>query len=219
MVWNTFPKHKDKLTNLPADLDLIFQRATADHPDTRYADVDEFLKALLQAIHVEKDHPDSFHAEDAVIPNPYKGLRAFQEADAPDFYGREVLIEQLLSRLGEMKHSNRFLAVVGPSGSGKSSVVRAGLIPALRAGALTGSAGWFFVEMTPGTHPFEELELVGEASNGQQAVQLCLKLQPDVVLMDLDMPVMNGMDATRIIRQQCPNVQIIVLTVSCQTKK
>src|SRR5262249_38341736 len=91
------------------------------------------------------------------LVNPYKGLRAFQEADAPDFFGRAALTEQLLARLvdgGDV----RFLAVVGPSGSGKSSLVRAGLIPALRQGGLPGSAHWLITEMMPGTHPFEELE-------------------------------------------------------------
>src|SRR5262249_47569573 len=52
----------------------------------------------------------------------------------------------------------RFLGVIGPSGSGKSSAVRAGLIPRLRAGALPGSRRWFIVQMVPGAHPFEELE-------------------------------------------------------------
>ena len=51
-----------------------------------------------------------------------------------------------------------FLTVVGPSGSGKSSVVRAGLVPALRRGALPGSESWFYAEMLPGAHPMEELE-------------------------------------------------------------
>ena len=54
---------------------------------------------------------------------------------------------------------NRFLAVVGPSGSGKSSVVKAGLLPALRKGALPSSDQWFITEMVPGAHPLEELEL------------------------------------------------------------
>ena len=53
-----------------------------------------------------------------------------------------------------------FLAVVGPSGSGKSSVVRAGLIPALRRGELAGSEQWLVVELLPGVHPLEELEAV-----------------------------------------------------------
>ena len=90
--------------------------------------------------------------------NPYKGLRAFGEADALDFFGREALTQQLLARMGEASDLARFLAVVGPSGSGKSSVVRAGLVPALRRGALPGSENWFIVTITPGAHPFEELE-------------------------------------------------------------
>src|SRR5262249_29991476 len=92
------------------------------------------------------------------LVNPYKGLRAFQETDAADFFGRAALTEQLLARLGEGGESSRFLAVVGPSGSGKSSVVKAGLIPALRRGALANSERWFITDMLPGTHPFEELE-------------------------------------------------------------
>ena len=84
------------------------------------------------------DHPVTILKVVAETANPYKGLRAFDEADAPDFFGREALIEQLITRLSEKVPGARFLAVVGPSGSGKSSVVRAGLVPALRAGALSG---------------------------------------------------------------------------------
>ncbi|MFL5734406.1 MAG: ATP-binding protein [Chloroflexia bacterium] len=92
--------------------------------------------------------------------NPYKGLRAFQEADAEDFFGREGLTGRLLERLQEEEPLTRFLAVVGPSGSGKSSVVRAGLVPALRRGGAPGSERWLIVEMLPGAHPLEELEAV-----------------------------------------------------------
>jgi WD40 repeat protein/DNA-binding SARP family transcriptional activator len=86
--------------------------------------------------------------------NPYKGLRAFGEADAVDFFGRESMTRLLAERL----EGERFVAVVGPSGSGKSSLVLAGLVPALRQGALPGSETWSIVEMTPGEHPLEELE-------------------------------------------------------------
>ena len=75
-----------------------------------------------------------------------------------DFFGRARQVERLLARLGETGTRGRFVAVVGPSGSGKSSVVSAGVLPALRRGALPGSAQWFVVSMTPGSHPFEELE-------------------------------------------------------------
>jgi NarL family two-component system response regulator LiaR len=57
-----------------------------------------------------------------------------------------------------------------------------------------------------------DLELVGEASNGQEAVDLCEQVQPDVILMDLVMPEMDGTTATRVIRERWPNVQIIALT-------
>jgi len=57
-----------------------------------------------------------------------------------------------------------------------------------------------------------DLELVGEASNGQQALQVCEKIQPDVILMDLVMPEMDGMTATRAIRECWPQIQVIALT-------
>jgi WD40 repeat protein/DNA-binding SARP family transcriptional activator len=90
--------------------------------------------------------------------NPYKGLRPFTEPDARDFFGREGLIRRLVARLGEAAPGSRFLAVVGPSGSGKSSVVRAGLLPAIRDEALGGPEDPFVAEMFPGEHPIDELE-------------------------------------------------------------
>ncbi len=59
---------------------------------------------------------------------------------------------------------------------------------------------------------YEDLELVGEASGGEEAVQLCDKLNPDVILMDLIMPGMDGAAATRAIRKKCPKIQVIALT-------
>jgi len=90
--------------------------------------------------------------------NPYKGLRPFLEADALDFFGREAFLQRLLERLSSSGPSSRFVAVVGPSGSGKSSVVRAGLTAAIRRGAIPGSERWFVTEMHPGHHPLEELD-------------------------------------------------------------
>lgn len=97
--------------------------------------------------------------EDFQPVNPYKGLKAFQAADNQDFFGREKLVQKLVSRLAEPGEFARFLAVVGPSGSGKSSLVKAGLIPALWRGDLKGSEEWFVVEMLPGSHPLDELEV------------------------------------------------------------
>lgn len=97
--------------------------------------------------------------EDFQPENPYKGLHAFQSADNLDFFGRENVTAKLVKQLEEGQEFKRFLAVVGPSGSGKSSIVKAGLIPALWRGELPGSEKWFIVEMLPGAHPLDELEV------------------------------------------------------------
>jgi NarL family two-component system response regulator LiaR len=59
---------------------------------------------------------------------------------------------------------------------------------------------------------FDDLQLVGEAANGLEAVNLCAEIHPHVILMDLVMPEMNGIEATRTIRRQWPEVQVIGLT-------
>jgi DNA-binding NarL/FixJ family response regulator len=58
----------------------------------------------------------------------------------------------------------------------------------------------------------EDLEVVGAAENGEQAVSLCAERKPDIILMDINMPVMNGIDATRTIKKQHPHIKMIVLT-------
>jgi two-component system, NarL family, response regulator LiaR len=59
---------------------------------------------------------------------------------------------------------------------------------------------------------YDDMELVGEAGNGEEAIRMCEKFQPDVVLMDLMMPVMDGVSATAAIRQRWPNINVIALT-------
>lgn len=59
---------------------------------------------------------------------------------------------------------------------------------------------------------FDDLDLVGEAASGEEALQMCIQAQPDVVLMDLVMPGMGGVEATRAILQQCPASQVVALT-------
>jgi two-component system, NarL family, response regulator LiaR len=59
---------------------------------------------------------------------------------------------------------------------------------------------------------YDDLELAGEAASGQSAVQLCSQLKPDVVLMDMVMPDMDGATATRLIRKQSPLIQVLALT-------
>lgn len=78
--------------------------------------------------------------------SPFPGLRAFRAEDAPIYFGRVYEAEDLLRRVGE----SRFVALVGASGSGKSSLVWAGLIPRLQANVLNGSRDWFMLRCTPG---------------------------------------------------------------------
>jgi NarL family two-component system response regulator LiaR len=59
---------------------------------------------------------------------------------------------------------------------------------------------------------FDDLEMAGEAASGQEAIQLCTELQPDVVLMDMVMPDMDGAATTRLIRKQSPQIQVLALT-------
>ncbi|GAB5491887.1 MAG: hypothetical protein Phog2KO_21020 [Phototrophicaceae bacterium] len=87
------------------------------------------------------------------LPNPYKGLRPFEETDEKTFFGREIMVNHLIQDF-ENKY---FLALIGPSGSGKSSLVRAGIIPALRRGEILGSREWFYSTMIPSDDPFREL--------------------------------------------------------------
>jgi WD40 repeat protein len=84
---------------------------------------------------------------------PYRGLDAFREEDADLFFGRE----QDTARLVQHLRSTRFLAVLGASGSGKSSLVQAGLIPAVRRGALPAGEAWRVIDLVPGPRPLSAL--------------------------------------------------------------
>ena len=123
-----------------------------------YETVDDLLGDLHEALAGDVGSSAPRLGSQTPVDNPYKGLRSFAAIDAVDFFGRERLVERLIARLGGSGTRGRFIAVVGPSGSGKSSVVKAGLLPAIRRGALPLSGSWFTIEMTPATHPFEQLE-------------------------------------------------------------
>lgn len=88
------------------------------------------------------------------LDNPYPGLRAFETHESVLFFGREEHTRELLDRLAV----NRFLAVIGTSGSGKSSLVRAGLLPVLHRGYLVGTGSrWRIAIMRPGNAPLHAM--------------------------------------------------------------
>jgi WD40 repeat protein len=121
---------------------------------------------LLPGVDQEEDHAPPGD-------NPYKGLDAFQQDDVHVFFGRETFIERLLARLSQNGSRPRFLAVVGPSGSGKSSILRAGLIPALEHDRIPGARTWTVTTMFPRVNPFFELETVLR--------EVAIKQQPDLL--------------------------------------
>lgn len=169
--------------DLPSQLTVVLWRACAKDPEARYPSALDLAAEFREALPTEAQlvpayvpevrpsaptadlRPVQMRASDTMllyaapeIPNPFKGLRPFFEADAPDFFGREALVTHLLETLSRDSESRRFLCVIGPSGSGKSSLIRAGLIPAIRRGMLPGSEQWYITQMTPDVHPFNALE-------------------------------------------------------------
>jgi two-component system, NarL family, response regulator NreC len=65
---------------------------------------------------------------------------------------------------------------------------------------------------------FPEFELCGEAANGEEAIQLAEKLRPEIIVMDVSMPGLNGLEATRIIRRILPNTKVLLLTLHSSTE-
>jgi WD40 repeat protein len=86
-------------------------------------------------------------------PCPYPGMAPFGEGQSEHFFGRDGEVEQLVQRL----RIHPFVAVIGPSGSGKSSLVAAGLVPALRATRLLGGGTWVVRSLRPGEAPEQAL--------------------------------------------------------------
>lgn len=84
---------------------------------------------------------------------PYRGLQYFDESHAEFFFGRDADSQRLIEKI----KTSKFLAVVGPSGSGKSSLVRAGLLPLIRQGTVLNSQNWDIRTIAPGAHPLTAL--------------------------------------------------------------
>ncbi|MGH8907810.1 MAG: TIR domain-containing protein [Egibacteraceae bacterium] len=117
-------------------------RAGPDDPDA--------FARLVDAITDRTPHAVVEQRDDVC---PYRGLEVFDAAHAEFFFGRDTDIALVVEKL----KTSRFLAVLGPSGCGKSSLVRAGMIPALKGGALPGSEGWTVGLVTPGARPLSVL--------------------------------------------------------------
>jgi WD40 repeat protein/DNA-binding SARP family transcriptional activator len=135
---------------------LLVDDAVVRLPDSRSvlaSGRDQLSSGVRHLRHLRQERSEPLPSERIPVC-PYKGLAAFDTSDAAYFFGRERLVAALVTRLV----GTRVLAVVGASGAGKSSVVRAGLVPALHAGTLPGSADWTTTMLTPtqGLPPLDE---------------------------------------------------------------
>ena len=174
----------DRVDLLQIPAGEVLATATATDPDRRFSTVDDFV-ADFPVDGAERE------VQPAPSRNPYKGLAAFDETDAEDFFGRDDQIGALANLVGE----HRLVTVVGPSGSGKSSLVRAGLLPALRAGVLEGSDRSLPVVMLPGAHPFDELlTALGSVATEDLGEMLDMLSADDHGLLRLSRRIMRDLD-------------------------
>jgi energy-coupling factor transporter ATP-binding protein EcfA2 len=133
------------------------------------------------------------------LRNPFVGLRPFESEDSLYYFGRREQIKALLQEL----HQNRFLAVVGSSGCGKSSLVRAGLIPNLEAGFLVQDRDrWFIAAMKPGNAPLQNLarallNVLGESTEAEalEAYSEALRRKGAPAVLAKTIPVLDAHDA------------------------
>ncbi|HVE87855.1 MAG TPA: TIR domain-containing protein, partial [Myxococcales bacterium] len=143
---------RERLSDLPGFLisrQWVEFRASLDEPDTLYR-----LACGCRGVAPVDDpalHPD---VGLTTADNPYRGLRLFDVEHDKLFFGRGLLTQELVRKLGS---GNRFVSIAGASGSGKSSLARAGLLASLRDGALPGSKDWPQLIIRPGVDPLESL--------------------------------------------------------------
>ncbi len=125
-------------------------------------DDDAAFRRLVLSIRGKSDDPPP--PPGALAACPYRGLKYFDIGDAHLFFGREAVTEWLVDDVRKPLRAGseapRFVAILGASGSGKSSLARAGLYAALKKGAIEGSENWLFVPpLRPGANPLESLEI------------------------------------------------------------
>ena len=135
------------------------ERAAGERAELRAAE-DEVAGGVEELQAVREGAPPE------IVACPFKGLASFDVDDAAVFFGRERLVAELVARLAGAP----LMAVVGPSGSGKSSSLRAGLLAALAGGVLPGSERWPIAVLRPGEHPLRALERATAGLDGRSVV-------------------------------------------------
>jgi serine/threonine protein kinase len=137
------PRLRDVAPDVPPELAAVVDRCLLKLKDQRFPDAASLLRAL------EPFLPGRYTRELRVDESPYAGLSSFQEADADRFFGRSREIAAVVNRIQDRP----LLGVVGPSGTGKSSFVRAGLVPVLKRSG----ENWESLVIRPGRQPLAAL--------------------------------------------------------------
>ena len=137
-------------------LEDVMRTGLAKSPEDRYGSCAALVLAAAEALGIvggaQSRLPELPFLLAGVVC-PFKGLAFFDRSDAEYFCGRETVVSEVVARLA----ASTLVGIIGPSGIGKSSLLRAGVLPALSAGVLPGSAAWRQVLLRPGTHPGAEL--------------------------------------------------------------
>ncbi|HWM06537.1 MAG TPA: protein kinase, partial [Actinophytocola sp.] len=141
---------------LPEQLERVLARALDHDRERRWPDARAFADALA-GLRDELDQPAG--PDPAAEPDvcPYPGLAAFETEQARWFFGRETLVATLVARVRERLRAGGIQVVVAPSGAGKSSLLRAGLLAGLAENVLAGSARWRRLVLTPTAEPLRAM--------------------------------------------------------------
>jgi DNA-binding SARP family transcriptional activator len=143
-------------TDLPADAVEALAIAAEMSPTAPEIGLSELVMRVCTEESAMVATTESGHTSDAVsnVANPYRGLEPFEAADERFFAGRSGIVAEMAARWSA---GERLLVVTGASGVGKSSIVRAGFLPALDRGDIDGSDRWFVANMAPGSDPVRAL--------------------------------------------------------------
>ncbi|MGQ0845833.1 MAG: nSTAND1 domain-containing NTPase [Sporichthyaceae bacterium] len=188
---------------VPAEWREVFLAGLAGDPERRFPDIGSWAAAAREVLGIGTVAVPVPRRPAAVSPGtaPYRGLAPFQPADAPLFFGRAALVETLLDRLAR----HPVLVVAGASGSGKSSLLRAGLLPRLEAGALPGSADRTTCLFTPGDAPLRTLAEQLTAAGATGLTAEVLRRDPAAALEALHGPVLLAIDQFEELFTLCPD--------------
>lgn len=175
----------------------------AFHPFFSAEDFEEIVEIHLQKL-IARQYPEAVGADASQAASwrhesPFRGLQAFEYEHAPIFFGRTAAVTQMLAALrSQARDSGAFLLVLGASGSGKSSVVRAGLLPVLtQPGVIEGISEWHWISVRPRdavngrlvdlVHRSLDCALAGSARNGELAHRLeALAREPRRIALFID---------------------------------